>query len=98
MSDADQTSMSSSGAGGVPGAPQQPEKKRNPLLIIGGIGCVLLLCAGLLIGGGLYLAGDQLNELTGLSGPEEPTAVPSPNRRFQPRYVEVFPPKKKGAQ
>lgn len=79
MSDADQTILSSSGTGGVSGAPQQPEKKRNPLLIIGGIGCALLLCAGLLIGGGLFLAGDQISELTsGISGQEEPTVAPSP--------------------
>lgn len=79
MSDADQTILSSSGPGGVSGAPQQPEKKRNPLLIIGGIGCALLLCAGLLIGGGIYLAGDQINELTsGITGQEEPMAAPPP--------------------
>jgi len=31
--------------------PQKQESKRGPLLIIGGIGCALLLCLGLMIGG-----------------------------------------------
>lgn len=73
MSDNDQTILSSSGAAGLPGAPGSPQgeekPKRNPLVIIGGIGCVLLLCAGLLLGGGLYMASDQIEQLTaGLSG------------------------------
>ncbi len=73
MSDNDQTILSSSGAAGVTGAPGSPQgeqkPKRNPLVIIGGIGCALLLCAGLMLGGGLYMASDQLEELAaGLSG------------------------------
>jgi Tol biopolymer transport system component len=89
MSDADQTMISSKEASGLPGAPQQPQPpKRNLLLMIGGIGCVLLLCAALLVGGGLFLLRDQLGEtLAGLPGFEatatqtpttEPTATSSP--------------------
>ncbi len=76
MNDNDQTILSSGGVAGVSGSPQQPEKpKRNPLVLIGGIGCVLLLCAALLIGGGLYMAGDQISDL--IAG-EEATATPPP--------------------
>ncbi len=79
MSDADQTIMSSGGSSGVAGAPQQPEKpKRNPFLIIGGIGCALLLCAGLLIGGGYFLAKEQINDLVAGVAGEEATFTPAP--------------------
>ena len=81
MNDSDQTILSSSGAVDMPDtAPQQPKggPKRNPLLIIGGIGCALLLCAGVLIGGGLYLAGDQIRDLAGLSDDEESATTEAP--------------------
>lgn len=60
MSDADKTVYSSRGASEVAGAPQPSpppppdSKKRNPLLIAGGIGCALLLCTALLVGGVVY--------------------------------------------
>ena len=76
MGDADQTILSSKGASGVQGAPPpEPEKpKRNPLVIIGGIGCVLLLCALLFIAGGVYMAGSQLEQLAAdLTGEEVAT-------------------------
>ena len=52
MSDFDQTILSEKGASGFNQTPGQEPKKRNPLLIIGGIGCALLLCIALLAGGG----------------------------------------------
>jgi len=51
------------------------EKKRNPLLIIGGLGCALFLCLVLLIGGGLWFAGDQLQSL--VAGLGEATGTPT---------------------
>ncbi len=63
VSDSDQTVYSSGSESGTP--------KRNPLLIIGGIGCALLLCVALLIGGGVFLARDQIEDtLAGLTGEE----------------------------
>lgn len=61
MSNADQTIMSKRKEANTPGVAQStPPSRRRPFLIIGGIGCVvLLLCVGLLIGG-VYLAGEQL--------------------------------------
>ncbi len=64
--DLDKTVYAGGGAKGVTGAPQastQPAAKKNPLLIIGGIGCLLLLCAVLLIGGGLWYASDQFDDV-----------------------------------
>ncbi len=56
MSDFDQTVYSSRGAPGAAAPPPQEPKKRSPLLIVGGIGCALLLCAILALGGaGYYL-------------------------------------------
>ncbi len=75
MSDFDQTVYSGRGAPGVPGGQPPAPAKRNPLLIIGGIGCVLLLCILLLIGGGFFLARDRLNTLVadiGLATAEVP--------------------------
>lgn len=59
MSDADKTVYSTKGASDVAGAPQQPSTetqgpKKNPLLLLVGVGCALILCAVLLIGGGAY--------------------------------------------
>lgn len=70
MRDDDRTILSTRGQAGLDGAPPDPEKqKRNPLFIIGGIGCALLLCAALLFGGGFYLMGESVDELTaGLLG------------------------------
>ena len=36
------------------------ERKRNPLLIIGGVGCLLLLCIAFSIGGAALFLGDQI--------------------------------------
>lgn len=81
MSDNDQTILSSSGAAGVPGAPGSPQgeekPKRNPLVIIGGIGCALLLCAALLLAGGVYMASDQLEELTASLSGQESSPTPA---------------------
>lgn len=54
MSDAEKIQISTETSSSSP---------RNPLLIIGGVGCALLLCAALFIGGGIYFAGDRLNTL-----------------------------------
>ncbi len=57
MSDADQTLISDSSS-------FQSKKSRNPLLIIGGIGCLLVICAALLIGGGAFFTQNgQLNQM-----------------------------------
>ena len=69
-----------------PQSPPQPqESKRNPLLIIGGVGCALLLCVALLIGGGsyFYLTGDDnplvdLSEGEDASPPVAATPIPEP--------------------
>lgn len=90
MSDFDKTVYSGSGASGLTGEPEQPssspggEKKRNPLVIFGGLGCVLLLCAALLVGGGAYffLSGED-NPLAGLVGGEE-VASPAPTEEAAP--------------
>jgi Tol biopolymer transport system component len=84
VNDNDQTILSSRGAAGVPGAPQQQspqdsEPKRNPLVIIGGIGCALVLCLVLAAGIGLYFAKDQLTQFTsGLSTPENTVSPDTP--------------------
>jgi hypothetical protein len=99
MSDFDQTIMSNPGAGGVPGSPvpdndPKPDetKKRNPLLIIGGIGCLVLLCAVLVIGGGIYMARDQLEELTGIGGAGEAgTETVTPDAAEPEAEVELEP-------
>ncbi len=72
MTDYDQTILSSKGSSNIPGAPPpEPPKKSNPLLIIGGIGCVLVLCFVVMLGIGLFLAKDQLSQLTtGLTSDE----------------------------
>jgi len=75
MSDLDQTIVSKGKSQQVEGAPPPPEKKRNPLLIIGGIGCGLLLCLALLIGGGLLFARDQLQNL--VAGLDEVAGTPT---------------------
>ena len=65
MRDDDQTILSTRGLSGVEGTPPDPEKpKRNPLMIAGGIGCALLLCVALLIGGGFYYMGESVDNLT----------------------------------
>jgi hypothetical protein len=82
MGDADQTIYSS--RSGV----TQPEKpKRNPLLIIGGIGCVLLLCAGLLIAGAAYFLRDQISSLAGLPGAESTPTVEAPTDEPTPTPI-----------
>jgi Tol biopolymer transport system component len=99
MSDFDQTVYSEGGAQGAPGAAPQssyqaPAAKRPPLLIIGGIGCLLLICAALLIGGGLTFR-EQLTDLVAGGGEGEtpivetptviePTATPMPTEEAAP--------------
>jgi hypothetical protein len=92
MSDQDKTVYAGGGAQDLAGAPQTSTQtsaaKKNPLLIIGGIGCLLLLCAVLLISGGLYASGWFENTVAGLGGddetpvvetpPDEPTSTPTP--------------------
>jgi len=82
MSDAEHTILSSSKdlkGDSPPGQPPGEPKRRNPLIIIGGIGCALLLCAALLIGGGFFFARDQISSVVpGLSSEEEPAVAPSP--------------------
>lgn len=53
--------------------PDQEPKKRSPLLIIGGIGCAVLLCIALLAGGGTfaYLRLQEESSLADLLGQEE---------------------------
>jgi len=81
MNDPDQTILSSRGAVHAPGTSQSGDgPKRNPLLIIGGIGCALLLFVGLLIGGGYYFAGDQIRSLAGLSDEEESATTEAPTQ------------------
>lgn len=62
MSDLDQTVSSGQGAP-APAQPPAPRRARNPLLIVGGLGCLLLLCVVLLAGLGLYLGREQLNRV-----------------------------------
>jgi hypothetical protein len=79
MSDFDQTVYSAKGASGMSGAPQPatpppaPAKKRNPLLIIAGVGCALLLCGAILAGVGLFMARDQLQAVVAGLGGTTPT-------------------------
>ena len=76
MSDFDQTVYSAKGAPGTAsGAPPPVGPKRNPLLMIGGIGCALLICVALLAGIGSFLARDQLNEVVAGLGGETATPV-----------------------
>ncbi len=87
MSDNDKTILSSSGADGVSGAPPPEKAKRNPLFIIGGIGCALLLCAGALIAGGFFLVGDQINNLVSGDVPQDeppPSPTLAPTATFTP--------------
>jgi Tol biopolymer transport system component len=67
MNDSDKTIYSGRGAAGNQPAPP-PAKKRNPLLLIGGIGCVLLLCLLALAGVGLFLARDRLSDVVASLG------------------------------
>ncbi|MBN1994447.1 MAG: PD40 domain-containing protein [Anaerolineae bacterium] len=60
------------------GAPAPAATNRRPLLIVGGLGCVLLLCIALLIGGGLFFARDRLNDIAGLGGGEATPVVETP--------------------
>ena len=75
MSDLDQTIVSKGGSQQLAGEPPLAVKKRSPLLIIGGIRCALFLCLVLLIGGGLWFAGDQLQGL--VAGLGEVTDTPT---------------------
>lgn len=82
MSDFDQTVYSGKGAPGTSGAPQPamppaPVKKRNPLLIIAGVGCALLLCVAVLAGVGLFVARDQLQDVMAVLSGATPTPPPA---------------------
>lgn len=75
MSDNDQTILSRSGSAGPFGEPERPQRNRQ--FVLGGVGCAVLLCAGLLLAG--YLFRNQFFETT--SGGVEIAAtaeVPSP--------------------
>lgn len=78
MSDIDQTVLSEKGASSLGETPDQEPKKRNPLLIAGGIGCALLLCLAILAGGGVayfFTQGDNaIANLLGGQG-DTPTVV-----------------------
>jgi Tol biopolymer transport system component len=100
MSDFDQTVYSGRSAAGMTGSPQPPKPKRNLWPIIGGIGCVLLICAALLLTAGAILMREQLgldNIMASLGGetptptiqtPTEPAATATPT--FTPETgVEV---------
>ncbi|HXV99794.1 MAG TPA: hypothetical protein VEC93_15360, partial [Anaerolineae bacterium] len=82
MSDFDQTIYSGRGAPGTPGGPQPVKPKRNPLLLIGGIGCALLLCVALVAGIGLYFARDQFDEVLASlgGGTATPVVVDTPTK------------------
>ena len=76
MSDADQTIVSGSGSAGLPGAsPSAQGSDRKPLLIIGGIGCLVLICAALGAAGGYFLLGDPISELVAGTGSEETPTI-----------------------
>jgi Tol biopolymer transport system component len=88
MSDADQTILSNRGSEFAPN-----KSGRNPLLVIGGIGCILLLCAGVLIGGGLFLLGDQINDaVANLTGGDEPQAIVGPTAEPSPTSTATLAP------
>ena len=92
MSDSDRTILSGGSPQGTPGSSSQ-NAKRNPLLIIGGIGCLLLLCAALLIGGGVYIARDRLNGVVAALGgeTETPTSEPASAEASPPPTLQLPP-------
>ena len=74
MSDADRTIVSGKVPGSLPS-----DSKRKPFLIIGGVGCLLLLCAILLIGGSASLYSGRFNNLiAGLTDGDETLVVETP--------------------
>jgi hypothetical protein len=82
VSDFDKTVYSGRGASGVSGSPPPaapspvPPKKRNPLLIIAGVGCALLLCLALLgVAGFFLMRSDQLPDI--VAGLGDATATPT---------------------
>lgn len=87
MADNDQTILSGAGISDVSGSPPpvEPDKpKRNPIVLFGGIGCGLLLCIALFVGGGFFLARDQLSTIAeGLA----PTDIPAPTDTPSPEPV-----------
>jgi Tol biopolymer transport system component len=103
MSDFDQTILSEKGASGFNQTPGQEPKKRNPLLIIGGIGCALLLCIALLAGGGaayFMMQGDNaIADLLG-GGQEAVTVViETPTLELaEPTSAPVMAPTDEGAE
>lgn len=97
MSDNDQTILSTRGQAGLSeqagsqGSPADPDKpKRNPLVIIGGIGCALLLCVGLLVGGGFFFLQQSFDELIA-SPPDDEEAIATGEtiETDEPTIVEV---------
>lgn len=87
MSDFDQTMISDKGGATSPYHPQQP-KKRNPLLIFGGIGCALLLCVVVAVAGGVYwLRSSGESTLAGLLGTVEAVSTAGAELPTQPAVV-----------
>ncbi len=82
MSDFDQTVYSGRSAPGTAGAPEPPKPKRNLWLIIGGIGCILVLCAALLLTAAVIFLREQsgfADIVAGLGGETAtPTSVETP--------------------
>lgn len=82
MSDFDQTVYSGRSAPGTTGAPEPPKPKRNLWLIIGGIGCILVLCAALLLTAAVIFLREQsgfADIVAGLGGETAtPTSVETP--------------------
>ena len=81
MSDFDQTMISgrepqASYEPPQPTPPVEPPQKKNKMLIFGGIGCVVLLCLALAVGGGAYyfMGSEGLASLTG-GGDDTPATV-----------------------
>lgn len=84
MSDADKTIVSS--------GTTATSAKRNPFLIIGGVGCLLLLCVTLLIGGSIYFFRDRVDGL--MAQIEETLGTPPGQTLVTPAFATGTPTEK----